>query len=346
MIQRESPSAIEEAAVRWVWRLEQQGRTPDIMAELNTWLAGDTRRQGAFLHAESVWVMLDAVQQLPREPIPEISAEAPEISEASTQYSRTQRSPVTRRALLAAGLAAAAGLAGVPLLRRSVKSAGTVVRYGTQMGEIRTLRLSDGSAAAINTQSLLDVDFRSDARMVNLLQGEVWFEVAKQPAQPFVVQAGSVRVRAVGTEFSVRILSSGSQVLVGEGTVEAWVQGAEEQKIRLRAGTKAIIERGARIYTDTSAGDEIDRELAWREGKIDPSGLTLEQAAAEFNRYNNRKLVIDPSLAAERFYGVFRTGDPEGFARAVSESLHANVIENDPDTILVQRTEGASVSHH
>jgi transmembrane sensor len=66
----------------------------------------------------------------------------------------------------------------------------------------------------------------------------------------------------------------------------------------------------------------VDRALAWRNGKIHLAGSSLAEAVAEFNRYNGRKLVLaDQDLAGERFDGVFRTDDPEGFAKAVKESL-------------------------
>jgi transmembrane sensor len=48
---------------------------------------------------------------------------------------------------------------------------------------------------------------------------------------------------------------------------------------------------------------------------------------AEFNRYNQRPLVIrQKALAGKRFYGVFRFDDPEGFARAVHLSLNVPII--------------------
>ena len=52
-------------------------------------------------------------------------------------------------------------------------------------------------------------------------------------------------------------------------------------------------------------------------------------AAEEFNRYNERKIVIrDKQLANERFNGVFRVDDPEAFVRAVGQSLNVHVGED------------------
>jgi transmembrane sensor len=48
-------------------------------------------------------------------------------------------------------------------------------------------------------------------RQVKLDRGEAWFQVAKDPQRPFVVESGPVRVRAVGTAFSVRRREGGAR---------------------------------------------------------------------------------------------------------------------------------------
>ena len=82
--------------------------------------------------------------------------------------------------------------------------------------------------------------------------------------------------------------------------------------------------------------DRIDRALAWRSGKIDLSGETLDWAAGEFNRYNaQERIVVDRGIAGERLFGVFRTDDPEGFAAAVRMSLGAQVSRDTQGTITI-----------
>lgn len=316
---RETPDEIEEAAVRWVWRLDREGRTPDLQAELDAWLAGDTRRQGAFLQAEATWAMLDRGQQL---------------ADVTPLLPR-RRLPGRRAVLFGGGAAAAASLTGVAYIALSR------ARYGTGLGEIRRVPLKDGSIAAINTESVVEVDLQRDIRRVKLARGEAWFQVAKNPKRPFVVEAGRVRVRAVGTAFSVRRRDTGADVLVSEGIVEAWVEGAEGHRVRVAAGQSAQVADNAAIVEMTAGPSAIDRQLAWRGGKIDLAGETLAQAVAEFNRYNARKLVVaDPNLAEERLYGIFRTDDPEGFAKAVKQSLGASLNVENPAQISIGATGG------
>jgi transmembrane sensor len=80
----------------------------------------------------------------------------------------------------------------------------------------------------------------------------------------------------------------------------------------------------------------VERALAWRFGNIDLAGQSLAQAAAEFNRYNKRKIIIaDSATGAELLDGTFQFNDPEGFALAVSESLAVPVDFSNPSRIII-----------
>ncbi len=316
---REHANEIEADAVRWVWRLDAEGRTPALETELQAWLDGDPRRCGALLQAEAAWAVLDSARRPDRD-----------LEPAPARASRPHR-----RALLAGGGAIAASVAGAGTLLLSRE------RYGTRLGEIRRVPLRDGSTAAINTQSLVDVAMTPEVRAVTLARGEAWFNVAKNPRRPFVVKAGDVRVQAVGTAFSVRRLDMGVEVLVTEGVVETWTVAAPDQRIRVVAGAKALISADAGIVETAARASEIDRKLAWRAGEIDLAGESLAEAVAEFNRYNDRKLVIaDRSLLQQSLYGVFRTDDPEGFAKAAGLSLGASVKASGVDTIEIGAQKG------
>jgi transmembrane sensor len=207
------------------------------------------------------------------------------------------------------------------------------------LGEIRRVPLADGSLVAINTKTALEVAMKPKSRHVVLKKGEAWFQVAKDPERPFVVAAGSVRVRAVGTAFSVRRgdeAEAGVDVMVTEGVVETWIEGEQASRRRLSAGSRIILASAA-SPTVAESPSEIERSLAWRNGEIALDGESLEQAARLFNRYNSRQIVIeDPGLAQERFVGLFQTNEPESFAAAVAATLGA-AVSDDERTIRIAR---------
>jgi transmembrane sensor len=110
--------------------------------------------------------------------------------------------------------------------------------YATKVGEQRQVRLADGSLAALNTDSQLDVAYSTGRRDLILRQGEPGFRLPKA-ARPFEVHVGPVHVRATGTAFSVRRADKGVWVVVTEGRVLAWVDGAGGQPVAIARGDEA-----------------------------------------------------------------------------------------------------------
>ena len=300
MIETEFANQIDEAAFAWVARLDRCGADGAVQAELEAWLSQDDRRRGAFLRAEAIWGRLDRASQ--------------------AEPARRREIRVDRRLVLTGGAAAlAAGAAGVWVMPRGPL-------YATAIGEVSRVPLADGSGMVLNADSRARVALHDHERRVRLTQGEAWFQVAKDPTRPFVVEAGRVRVRAVGTAFSVRRLGDGAEVMVSEGIVEAWLVGAEQTRARLVAGQRARVLEGRPILVEASAVTAVERKLAWRSKQIELDGETLGEAVAEFNRFNRRQIVLaDSRLAARRLYGVFHADDPESFARSVALSFGVDV---------------------
>ncbi len=91
--------------------------------------------------------------------------------------------------------------------------------YVTALGQQKTVSLADGSVVQLNTNSQIEVAYGKQYRNIRLLQGEVHFEVSKKPELPFRVYAGTGRVQAVGTAFTVYLRDKAVNVLVTEGRV-------------------------------------------------------------------------------------------------------------------------------
>ena len=307
-----SASEIDEEAANWAARVDAHGLDVEHDPELQAWLSGDARRAGALLRAQAAISFLDRGRAL--------------ASAAPAMEAVVVERPSRRALIVGTGAAAAALVGGIGLW------AARPQRLDTRLGEIRRVPLADGSLVAINTKTALEVAMKPRSRRVVLKEGEAWFQVAKDPQRPFVVAAGPVRVRAVGTAFSVRRgdgAGSGVDVMVTEGVVEAWVEGDSAPRRRLSAGSRIVL-ASAVSPTVAESPSEIERSLAWRNGEIALDGESLEQAARLFNRYNSRQIVIDdPELAQERFVGLFQTNEPESFAAAVAATLGADVKDDD-----------------
>jgi transmembrane sensor len=320
MGKKPSRNAIDDRAVAWVGQLDAGAMAPAACAELDAWLAQDARHRGAFLRAQAAWKKLDRLA----------------IAVSDEPKTARVHEWISRRSVLAAG-GGAAMLAAAATTVAFVWTGRHAIQ--TPIGEIRRVPLSDGSLVAVNTDSIVNIALEAELREVTLDKGEVWFDVAKDSNRPFVVAAGDVRVRALGTAFSVRRLDDGADVLVTEGVVETWVVGAENRKRRVQAGSKVFvsdIDGPSNVVADAT---QIDRTLAWRNGEVVLDGETLADAAAEFNRYNDRKLTVDPALSNERLVGWFHTNEPETFAQAVVAALGATVVARDNEIHLAPKPE-------
>ncbi|MGV3481066.1 MAG: FecR family protein [Sphingobium sp.] len=339
MDERETAQAIEARAAEWVARLDGADDPAD-RDRLDAWLAGDIRRRGAFFRAQAAYAMLDRASVLRGGqieggmPAPD-DDDAGDAGDATVEVDATAHESFTRRRLFWGGGAVAAGLAtlGIGWMFRE----GGQQHIETAIGEIRRVPLEDGSLAAVNTRTRLAVSLKPELRRIVLDSGEAWFQVAKDRTRPFVVEAGEVRVRAVGTAFSVRRTDAGAEVRVTEGVVEVWRAGDEGNARRVSAGSAAMVDITAQAPPMVAARDDIDRALSWRTGQLILDGDSVAEAAAEFNRYNRVQLQVnDDALGREKMIGRFRTNEPDAFARAVAGLMGARV-ETAPDLILLSR---------
>ncbi len=315
-------SRIDEEAASWVARLHGD----DSMAmrqAFEAWHEADPRHQGAYLRAEAAWTMLDRAQVMTH-------GDTLLARRALEEKLKRNRASVSRRYVM--GGAVASSLTGAVAIGYALASRLSVA---TQVGELRSVPLSDRSIASVNTDSRIDVDMTPQIRHIALVKGEAWFEVAKNPEVPFVVSAGDIRVRAVGTAFSVRRRENGADVLVTEGTVEAWNVNDTDKRLTLTAGHEAFVPVKAEIVAVAYRPEEVERRLAWRDREIVLNSETLAEAVAEFNRYNDRQIVIsDPALGAQKLVGGFHVDQPETFARAVHAALNVPVSLRD-DRIII-----------
>jgi transmembrane sensor len=315
-------SALDEAAARWAVRVDAGTLSAEEEAELDRWTAADPRHAGAFARAMAANAYFERAAFLGATSMPQPEPPEPE---------QPQRILMSRRTWLGGGAGAiAASLLAVIGLRSWQGGE----RIQTTRGNIRRSALADGSAVTLNTAAAIDVAFKPQLRTVKLLAGEVNFDVAKDRARPFLVDAGPVRITVVGTSFIVRLLEAGMvAVTVREGIVD--VSQGEAAPTRLVAGDRLTLgASGTPDHRRLSAAD-VDRLGLWQSGQIDLTDMTLADAAAEFARYSDQHIVIeDPAVARMKVAGIYSTSDPAGFAEAAAQSLDLKMSRS-TDAILL-----------
>jgi len=275
---------------------------------LDTWLAADRRRLGAFARARAVSAHFDRASALG-------TTFDPRLFRPAGPKKPLARTQVWLSVAAAAGVAGLVAVFGLYLSKNE---------FATRRGEIRTISLDDGSTITLNTQTEVNVDYSNSTRKIELRKGEALFNVAKDPLRPFSVLAGGTAVRVLGTSFTVRRLADERvKVLVREGAVEVTQSsGADTQPVRLAARTQALAQARTNPVVEVVPPSQIERDLAWQQGMISLDGMTLGQAAAEFARYSRVPIIIDdPAITERTVTGLFAANNPVGFARAVATSM-------------------------
>ncbi len=321
-------STIDKEAVRWLVRNADGARDGAERARFDAWFAADIRHQGAYARAAAIQNALSraTVQESLR---PGRESLEMEWSGAAWNQAGTRRA-FLRFGAMAAGIAVVAGASFLAMAPHE-----TMVVAAK--GELRKVQLADHSVATVNSGSAIDVAFTAGARDIGLRHGEAWFDVAKDKSRPFTVAAGDVRARAVGTAFGVRRFGNGAEVMVTEGTVEVWRQGMGRVQL-LHAGDMAFVPQRAGNFAVQRQPAEIERKLAWREGKVIFVNQTLDDAVADFNRYSLRKIVImDPRLGRRTLVGQYPIDAPEVFAKDVSIFLEVPLVIT-ADRIMIGET--------
>jgi transmembrane sensor len=308
--------AIDDEAAHWAVRADR-GLSAEEDALLDAWLAEDIRHAGAFAKARAVSLLTERARAFGAGANKILTQTEDEAASAEPT------SAISRRyALWMSAAAATAGfwfaLGALPRYLRERS-------YETGIGETRVVPLEDGSLVTLNTQSKVTVAYSAQRRDISLVAGEALFDVAKDKERPFVVLAGGMQVRAVGTSFTVRLVPNEPvQVLVREGVVEVKRPDVPTAPpVRVAAGSQALAPDNTPIVAASLTKSEVDKALAWRIGRIVFEGETLRKAAADFARYSDTRIVIDdPAVSNMTITGLFVSNDPVGFARAVAQSLN------------------------
>jgi transmembrane sensor len=332
-------SALRATAAQWTIRRDR-GLSASESIEYELWLAADPRHAAAMQRSAAAWSLLDR--------LPESTA-TPVIAAA------TRRRSFWRRSLVLTSLAAAAAVTLVAFHFTSRPDPAPSASVATSPAP-RQLTLSDGTVVQLNIGAELVEHFTATERRVLLARGEAHFAVTKNPARPFVVRAGNVDVRAVGTAFNVNLQSAAIDVLVTEGIVEVQrpaasasspsasaTSVAREPIPLLTPGQRAVVSLApvspaTSVVVTTATDDEIARTLAWQAPLLRLGGQTLAELVVEFERRSGRRVLLaDPSLASLRVGGRFRADDLEGFTHLLATTLDLEVDRAAADTLVLRK---------
>lgn len=164
------------------------------------------------------------------------------------------------------------------------------------------LTLPDGTDVWINTATTLTypVAFIGSRREVEL-DGEAYFEVAKDEARPFEVVANGTSIMVTGTRFNVSAYASDKKVTTTlvEGGVTVRAAG---KRAELSPGDQVIVGRGGDIE---KRREGVEQALAWKNGYFVFDDMDIESVMRSVARWYDIRVTIEANVSAKRFGGSF-----------------------------------------
>ena len=371
--------SIADEAAEWLATLTDSACTEDERRRFVAWLRGSNLHVDEFLRISTLAHRLSGPGALPPADVEELVRRAKDDLSGTTRVtdlivSRSAVSPEpspphTRRLTESQGAPSAHRIVRAPL-RWSIAASAVAValvalivaRYGlpelgpptytTSLGELRSITLEEGSIVELNTRSTLRTQFTRTERRVELLSGEAVFKVARDPARPFRVVAGSAQIVAVGTAFNVYAQSARTVVTVLEGRVRVRGQSGRSnanpspaaqvaQEVELARGEQAVVAPHERIAKATLSDPQ--RVTSWTERRLVFEETPLAEAAAEFARYNARAIRIGTANLGElHITGVFDATDPASLVQFVEAYGGVSVRADERGWTLARADEGTA----
>jgi len=172
----------------------------------------------------------------------------------------------------------------------------------TPAGGIYQLILPDGTRAWLNSSSSIryPTEFASEQRLVQI-SGEVYFEVVKNPSNPFIVKVNNLtEVKVLGTHFNVNAYDDEVEIKTTllEGSVNI-TRG--NSKCLLIPGQQAKISKNGVIRRIDHA--DLDEAVAWKNGYFLFNSAGLPDILRQAARWYNLDIVYESSIPPDKFSG-------------------------------------------
>ncbi|MCT2533928.1 FecR domain-containing protein [SAR92 clade bacterium H231] len=309
-----------DQASQWIVKMDR-GLSADEQTALQEWLGTNQQHRNIMAEMTQLWDKMDAMSRL------------------GDLFADPQPAPRQWRGIgaVAASVLLAASL-GLWALLGAMDNNNSV--YHTAVGEQSTVMLPDGSQIILNTNTKVAVNYSPQARLLQLISGELHVSVAKDPNRPLSVMAAGQIVQALGTEFNIEITDQQNiELVVTEGKVKVGVQQQADALIKddnpsraqlslpdnaltLAAGEQMLLGGKQKAITEVTL-DDIAVKLSWREGNLIFRGESLEEAVKEIGRYTSVEFVfVNEHLKTMRVSGLFKAGDVEGLLATLRKNFN------------------------
>lgn len=301
-----SEKDVFDEAADWFLLLEENADDANLLKRFSLWLEISPQHRLAWEKTCLGWAVFGAVEPALRSQWQDAPRKAETKRRAVRRFAMPRRS-ASRFAVGAAALAMLClAVMSVPDMTIRLEA-----DYRTANGESRTVTLADGSVAVLAPESALAVNYHQGRRDVTVLAGEVFFDVVKDKARPFVVDARNVKVEVLGTAFDVGLSGNVTNVALARGSVKASISDDPSSAPQILVpGEQVTVDRTTKVMSKQVV--PVEEIGAWQRGELYVVDETIASVVEKIGRYHSAWISVpDISLAQSKVTGFYNLNEPD-----------------------------------
>jgi ferric-dicitrate binding protein FerR (iron transport regulator) len=247
------------------------------------------------------------------EPMP-LAMEAAILQEAANmpgyQQAATSKTIRNRRLYWSAAAAIVMGITGWWLLgkttgKQKARLMAHVLTITAPAGKAYRYMLPDQSTVWLKANARLQLDtqaYNKPLRAVQLLTGEAFFEVQKNPQHPFIVQDGLVQTRVLGTSFNVQTASADGSVVVTVATGKVQVSESKKFLTVLLPGKQISVQPKTGTFSETNV--PLWMASLWKEDEIQLTNVPFTELAMAMEKIYGISLQTTSTSVKKKNYNI------------------------------------------
>lgn len=334
------PTALaEQQALGWIAKMTGSKLSLKQEAEFAVWLSLHPSHPNLFDGLIDIWELTGELSNEALQRIAQVKGEQEAPQNSASHLNRPETSStqhnspnwlmrLTQGWQLGFGIPVAlSGMIAIALVVASLNGKPIAELHETGTGGYAKIALSDGSILHLNTNTRVRVRYTEHARKLQLLDGELFIEVAKDPSRPLTVRTLGFSATAIGTAFGVAATPTQNWVAVAEG--EVMVSNRPLAQFLAHGNSEAAEQQsllaGEKLKLDESfepIATEAQSLASWRGGQLFYRNIALRDLLTDLNRYHRQQLTVhDNKLGDIRLSAVLNSDDHPGAVAALSSSL-------------------------
>lgn len=203
---------------------------------------------------------------------------------------------------------------------------------------IKEVLLPDDSLLSLDAKTKINISFYVSERRVELLQGQVFFNINRDVKRPFIITSGSTQIQVLGTSFEVKKLDKRTIVRVSSGKVKVSYVYNENKAPRilslLTKGDEITVNSLGKVVLLSSV--DVSNIALWKNNKIFFDNTSIKDAVNELSKYITKKIEVDDKIASLAITGKFFLDKPNKFFEAIS-SIHPLIINEEKNIISINK---------